>query len=850
MTIPDIKKRLSILQVLTHYGIELGKNNMIPCPFHADEKPSMKIYPETNTVFCFAGNCEVQNLDVIDFIMTMDKSRKHEAIEKAKKLIGDVSPEKRVLTKQAGAPGPEQINLNLLTQFAAYRKSLKSHKDAQSYCNQRALEWEKLEIGYKGRTTSEKWGRGCIIFPLRNPKNEIVSLYGRGITGSSHFYQSNRQGLYPCYPSAQTKRLILTESVIDAASLEQLDEVTKDYTILALYGTNGLTSEQLKAIEKLPSLEEIIFFLDGDEGGQKAVQTHAQTLKGILPDVRLMNILPLENEDVNSILVAHLPSVLPDMIARRRPLNNTKLSSTKVESNDIEKTEIVKPKPLSRKLNTDNPHNLIYTTPTAKYYVKGGVRCGVKDLDSLKITLVAENKERRKSRNRLDLYEDKQVKKVGRIIAEKLALRYDAVELDIQLLTDELEEIRERNRLRTLENDKSTKVILPLERQQKCRDFLKLPNLLKRINELIGQAGVVGESNNRLLLFVVASSYKMPHTLHALIQGASGSGKTRLLKIISQMMPEEDVKKYTRVTDGGFYNQPEHFFVNKLLCLEDMDGLKEEAQLAARELISNEILITATSIKDENGAIQGGERIVRGPVASLACTTKADIYEDNISRCFVVAVDESKAQSLRVIEYQNKVHAGIIDRDKEPQIKAFLRDCMRMLKPCQVINPYAHKIHLPEDAHKIRRLNELYQNFVQQITILNQYQRKTDAKGRLITEKTDLQMACNILFESIVLKVDELDGSLRQFFEKLKKHAKSKSKTHQNYEFDRFEIRQATGVSKTQQHRYMKALVQMEYLHQRGFANRGYQYKIAHWDNMTALRNRLKSDLQNQLNSL
>ena len=471
-------------------------------------------------------------------------------------------------------------------------------------------------------------------------------------------------------------------------------------------------------------------------------------------------------------------------------------------------------------------------------------------MDSLKITLVAENKERRKSRNRLDLYEDKQVKKVGRIIAEKLALRYDAVELDIQLLTDELEEIRERNRLRTLENDKSTKVILPLERQQKCRDFLKLPNLLKRINELIGQAGVVGESNNRLLLFVVASSYKMSHTLHALIQGASGSGKTRLLKIISQMMPEEDVKKYTRVTDGGFYNQPEHFFVNKLLCLEDMDGLKEEAQLAARELISNEILITATSIKDENGAIQGGERIVRGPVASLACTTKADIYEDNISRCFVVAVDESKAQSLRVIEYQNKVHAGIIDRDKEPQIKAFLRDCMRMLKPCQVINPYAHKIHLPEDAHKIRRLNELYQNFVQQITILNQYQRKTDAKGRLITEKTDLQMACNILFESIVLKVDELDGSLRQFFEKLKKHAKSKSKTHQNYEFDRFEIRQATGVSKTQQHRYMKALVQMEYLHQRGFANRGYQYKIAHWDNMTALRNRLKSDLQNQLNSL
>ena len=44
---------------------------------------------------------------------------------------------------------------------------------------------------------------------------------------------------------------------------------------------------------------------------------------------------------------------------------------------------------------------------------------------------------------------------------------------------------------------------------------------------------------------------------------------------------------------------------------------------------------------------------------------KAAVYEDNISRCFVVAVDESKAQNLRVIEYQNNKSAGVIDGKRE-----------------------------------------------------------------------------------------------------------------------------------------------------------------------------------------
>jgi len=451
---------------------------------------------------------------------------------------------------------------------------------------------------------------------------------------------------------------------------------------------------------------------------------------------------------------------------------------------------------------------------------------------------------------KLDLYEYTQIDKICKLAAGKLGLSRHELEEDLQQLANLLEHYRD-DKINQDKEHKATKIQVPAASATKCIAFLKSEHLIKKFNQLIGKAGIVGEETNRILLFIIASSYKMPDTLHALIQGSSGSGKTRLLKIISDLMPTEDVKRYTRVTDNSFYNQDEYFFVNKLVCFEDLDGLKEDAQLAVRELQSNEILISSTSIKDKNGSISGGERIVRGPIASLSCTTKGEIYEDNTSRSFLIAVDEGRAQTLKVIQYQNNEAAGLIQKQEQQQIKQFLQNCIRLLKPYTVINPYANQIKLPEEAHKIRRLNELYQCFVRQITLLNQYQRKQDHQGRLITDKADLQTACDILFESILLKVDELDGSLRQFFERLKSQLTDKNHPDKNREFTQREIRQQLNISKAQCSRFFGRLLAMEYITSKFSGNqRKVCYRIDYWDNYAKLRARIKDNLTNQIENL
>ena len=197
----------------------------------------------------------------------------------------------------------------------------------------------------------------------------------------------------------------------------------------------------------------------------------------------------------------------------------------------------------------------------------------------------------------------------------------------------------------------------------------------------------------------------------------------------------------TRVTSKSFYHYNKDELVDKLLLIQDFDGLDEEAQYAFRELQSAGNISSSTTYKDKAGNLISAVKTVKSHFASLLATTKAEVYYDIMSRSVILGVDESDAQTMRIIDYQNKRLSGIIDSKEEQQAKVFLQNCMRCIKSLEVVNKYADKIRLPLEAKMLRRLNSHYQSFVKQITILNQYQRRKDEQGRLIAEPEDLKIA-------------------------------------------------------------------------------------------------------------
>lgn len=879
MEISDIKTHLTLSQVLDHYGLKPDKNQRLHCPWHDDKTPSLQLYPKTNSWTCFSSNCSAGSGDAIEFCAKMEGD-KHKGILVAKSLVnGTGINEPAQLSKTAMPETGRQAVLTKL--FGYFKNAVSSSKPARDYLGSRNLDPAKIEVGYnsgqfhhgtrkdqaliesclkygllldKGRTSRtgepayQPFGKNCIVFALRNRQNQITGLYFRSTTNNQnqrHFYLKDRQGLYPGYPGREARHLIITESIIDATTLLQQPEIAKEYTVLALYGTNGLTEEHTQAIKDLQQLEEIIFFLNGDVPGKEAVKKYASLFRDLFPGIKLTNAKPPENEDVNSLLQGHEPGILGYYLRERQPI----IFSTDIQSDERKNTEEPETKPEPRALNTKNPHHIIYKGQAANYIAKGLQKS---QLDSLKITLFVEHPQsKRKSRSKVDLYEDKQVERTAREAAEKLELRSDLLILDIEHLTDLLDQHRSASVETSADREPSKPTATAIASAKAVIEFLSKPNLIQRFNDLIGKAGVIGEENNRIFLFGIATSYKMPVTLHALIQGSSGSGKTHLLTAIARFIPEEDKKHFTRVTEGSLYNYGQYDLTGKLICLEDLDGMKEEAYLAFRELQSRGMISSSTSGKDEDGNIRAYEKVVYGPIASMSCTTKGEIYEDNMNRCFLLAVDESKEQTTKIIAYQNQKSAGKIDKEQEQKITEFIKNCVRVLKPYEVVNPYADQVQLPQEAQKIRRLNELYQSYVKQITLLNQYRRSKDQKGRLVSEKEDLQVAAEIMFDSILLKIDELDGSLRLFYERLKEYVKSKGENYQNYSFGQREIRQALNVSKTQLQRYIHDLLDLEYIEQSGgYANKGYEYKISYWDNVEKLRGKVKRHLQGQLDQL
>ncbi|NJO03049.1 MAG: hypothetical protein HC880_16420, partial [Bacteroidia bacterium] len=103
MTISEIKARLSLLDLLGYYGQRVGRNHRMCCPFHEDKTPSLQLYPETNTAYCFAATCPTngRRLSVIDWVKHQEKlASDREAILRCKAIIKEIYGEHNFQTSK------------------------------------------------------------------------------------------------------------------------------------------------------------------------------------------------------------------------------------------------------------------------------------------------------------------------------------------------------------------------------------------------------------------------------------------------------------------------------------------------------------------------------------------------------------------------------------------------------------------------------------------------------------------------------------------------------------------------------------------------------------------------------
>lgn len=828
MEIAEIKQQLSIESVVQHYNIKINNNKQCLCPFHQDKTPSLKIYPETNSYHCFGCG---KSGDTIQFIQDKQGLTKHESILKAKELLQVIGH-----TATPVKPSQPQAVVVYGKAFKKLQQSLHRSKRGIAYLQERNIYDTKLEIAYKpqGSTSEIKGMNNCIIFPLKNCHGQMVSLYGRCVNNratGAHYYSENREGLYPNYPSTEVRVLILTESIIDAATILK----HTNYDVLALYGVNGLTSEHSEALNQLNSLQEIVLFFDGDHAGRGANTTISAQLHKLLPNVTISKVDTPEDEDINSLTISHEPEILNHLIEERNVLFSLTEQVAAAGKNNTEK------------LDTSNPDYLTLINGILRVTVLGGIN--LLAADKLKVTLRIERTDKQNPlyhirQSNLDLYNDEQLEKFIRKVAERLELGTREVQSTLYILIGELENYRIAQTAAQAPDTPKKRELTP-ERKQKAIDFLKSPNLLQKTNELIGKTGMIGELNNRLLMYLVFTSRLREQPLHIISLGASGTGKTYLQEKVSQLIPEEHKLEITALSENALYYFDRTELKNKLVLIEDLDGAQDDKILyTIRELMSKKKISKTVPIKDAKGNYRTIKLAVEGPITLSGTTTKEKIYEDNANRSLLIYLDNSKAQKKAIMEYQQSLSAGLVNKQEEYHTKEFLKDVQMMLGKVKVRNPYATMLTIPETVFKPLRTNTHYLSFIETVTFYNQYQRerkKDSLSGSDYIETTleDIAAANSLLKDVLLAKSDELTKGCRDFLEVLKTHLKKNNKQS----FYSSEIRKSFRMSPNNVKYYLVNLSKYHLVRVIGGHPRkqGYEYEITDTDDYKHLKDSLNA---------
>jgi len=462
-------------------------------------------------------------------------------------------------------------------------------------------------------------------------------------------------------------------------------------------------------------------------------------------------------------------------------------------------------------LDTTNPNNYEYTTKHLEIHILGGLKTN--KLESLRVTIsIQKPKQHNILRHNIDLYNDNQVEKFTRKIAERLEIGTSVARRTLQELTKELENYR----FLLIEQYEQLhqpyfKELTGTEEKEAIK-FLKSKDLLSKTNKLIGQSGVIGEEHNRQTMYLIFTSRKTNSPLHCISLGSSGVGKTHLQSKVSELIPEEDKVEITVLSANAFYYFNRTELQHKLILIEDLDGA-ESVLYPLRELQTKKRITKTVVHKDTKGTTRTIHLTVEGPVSVAGCTTQEYIYEDNSNRSFLLYIDESVEQDQRIMDYQRLISAGKVNQDQEYKAKELLKNVQRLLKPIRVINPYAEYLELPQSVFKPRRTNSHYLQFIEAITFYKQYQReklyaKDTGEEYIETTIEDIQEANELITEVLLRKSDTINGATRNYLESLKKYLITTNETT----FTALEIRRKLKVKKTTQWRYHQQLIDNYYI--------------------------------------
>ena len=380
------------------------------------------------------------------------------------------------------------------------------------------------------------------------------------------------------------------------------------------------------------------------------------------------------------------------------------------------------------------------------------------------------------------------------------------------------------------------------EDKKEALETLKSKDLLKRITGDFDSIGYIGESQNKLLGYIAAVSRLQPDPLAVLVLSRSGAGKTSLQDAVCKFVPTESVIQYTRLTGQALFYRDQNALKNKVLAIEEEDGMRE-AMYSIKTLISSQKLsVAATRTDAKTGKFSVDEYSVTGPVVVIVSTTNPDALDDETKQRFLIlTIDETPEQTQRILQAQRtkNSHRWYEFTADVSVVTKHHHNMQRLLKPLTVTFPDDIKVHWPYGRLQMRREQGKFLSLIKAIVLLHQYQRKTGSLNRgdgtkmeyVQAIQKDVDLALELGKEAFSRNIDDVSPTGRTLLKSIVELVSEKHATHKHNDastslgnhpntdrqlseipFTRKELRERIGWSETQVRRNIDHLVELGYI--------------------------------------
>jgi hypothetical protein len=321
-----------------------------------------------------------------------------------------------------------------------------------------------------------------------------------------------------------------------------------------------------------------------------------------------------------------------------------------------------------------------------------------------------------------------------------------------------------------------------------------------------------------------------------MIQSRSAAGKSFLQDTVLSMIPEDEVIKYTRLTDQALFYKASDSLKHKILAVEELDGMNGAIYSIRSIQSSKKITIAYTGKDPVTGELKASENSVEGPLMVFITTTAPEIDGETASRFVFISIDESAEMTEKILAKQRQRHtmAGLLAGIEAEAVIKKHKNVNRLLAPVKVVNPYAELLTFTSKSLRARRDHTKYLNLILAVTYLYQYQRKhytIEHKGKRIAcinvTLADIERANTIAGVVLGRSLDELPPPSRTLLQLIRKMVldacKGKNTRPAEHRFNRRKIREYTGWSDFQIRTHIRQLEELEYIYS-AMGKRGKEY--------------------------